>query len=148
MMRGLLRFVVFPFGVREKAPGDRLTHRVAQLLLVPSDTRDRLTNGVYKSAAAGHPVGLMEEALPKVIRAEPLERRVMKAVKKGVVSGISWEEQLKSAFENKILSAEELEILLDVHELVTEIIAVDDFDSEELRLGRRETAPLDTQHAA
>jgi acyl-CoA dehydrogenase len=148
MMRGLLRFVVFPFGVREKAPGDRLTHRVAQLLLVPSDTRDRLTNGVYKSAAAGHPVGLMEEALPKVIHAEPLERRVMKAVKKGDVSGISWEDQMRSAFENKILSAEELEILLHVHELVTEIIAVDDFDSEELRLGRRETAPLDTQHAA
>ena len=48
-MRALLRFVVFPFGRREKAPGDRLTHKVAQLLLAPSDTRDRLTQGVYKS---------------------------------------------------------------------------------------------------
>ena len=42
-MRSVLSFVVFPFGRRERAPGDRLTHKVAQLLLVPSDTRDRLT---------------------------------------------------------------------------------------------------------
>jgi len=140
--------VVFPFGIREKAPGDRLTHRVAQLLLVPSDTRDRLTNGIYKSARSGQPVGLMEEALPQVIHAEPLERKVTKALKKGEISGISWEDQVRDALEKKVISAEETEILLHVHELVMEIIAVDDFDVEELRLGRRQEAPLDSQHAA
>lgn len=148
MMRGMLRFVVFPFGIREKAPGDRLTHRVAQLLLVPSNTRDRLTNGIYKSARAGQPVGLMEEALPQVIHAEPLERKVVKALKKGEISGISWVDQVKDALDKKIISAEETEILLHVHELVMEIIAVDDFDVEELRLGRSQEAPLDSQHAA
>ena len=147
-MRFLLRFVVFPFGRREKEPGDRLTHRVAQLLLVPSDTRDRLTNGVFKSETSDHPICFMERALPEVIHAEPLERRVLKAVKQGEISGLTWEDQVRDALEKSLLSKEEAEILLRVHELVSEIIAVDDFDAVDLRVGRKSEPRLDTQHAA
>lgn len=147
-MRSLLRFVVFPFGRQEKEPGDRLTHRVAQLLLVPSDTRDRLTNGVFKSDTSTHPVCLMEQALPRVILAEPLERKLLKALKQGEINGITWDEQLKDAVDKSIVSKEEADILLHVRELVAEIIAVDDFDVEELRLGRRPESRIDTQHAA
>jgi acyl-CoA dehydrogenase len=147
-MRGILRVVVFPFGLRERAPGDRLTHRVAQLLLVPSDARDRLTNGIYKSSRGGHPVSFMEEALPKVIHAEPLERKLLKAIKHGEISSIGWEAQIKEALAKSILTAEEADILVQVHDLVSEIIAVDDFDSEDLRLGRRDEKKLDTPHAA
>ncbi|NNK34294.1 MAG: acyl-CoA dehydrogenase [Xanthomonadales bacterium] len=147
-MRGILRFVVFPFGIREKAPGDRLTHRVAQLLLVPSDTRDRLCNGIYTSARTGHPVGLMEEALPQVIHAEPLERKLVKALKQGEISGITWEEQIQDALAKSVLTAEEIDILVKVQALVAEIIAVDDFDDEDLRLGRKVEHRLDTPHAA
>jgi acyl-CoA dehydrogenase len=147
-MRALLRFVVFPFGRRERAPGDRLTHRVAQLLLVPSDTRDRLTHGVYLPTADDHPVARLEEALPKVIHAEPLERKLLKALKHGEISGITWEEQLESALENSVLTRQESRILREVRELVMEVIAVDDFDVEDLRLGRQSPARIDTQHAA
>jgi acyl-CoA dehydrogenase len=147
-MRIMLRFVVFPFGRREKEPGDRLTHRVAQLLLVPSDTRDRLTNGVFKSATSNHPVCFMERALPKVIQAEPLERKLLKALKQGELNGITWDEQLKSALDKSILTREEADILIRVREMVAEIIAVDDFDTEDLRAGRRPEKRLNTQHAA
>ncbi len=147
-MRSLLRFVVFPFGRQEKEPGDRLTHRVAQLLMVPSDTRDRLTNGVFKSDTSTHPVCLMEQALPQVILAEPLERKLLKALKQGDINGITWDEQLKDAVDKSIVSKDEADILLHVRELVAEIIAVDDFDVEELRLGRRTESRIDTQHAA
>jgi acyl-CoA dehydrogenase len=143
-----LRLVVFPFGQREKAPGDRLTHKVAQLLLAPSDTRDRLTNGVYKSATSDHPVCFMERALPKVIQAEPLERKLLKAVKNGDVKGITWEEQVKHAIAKSVLTKEEADILVRVRELVMEIIAVDDFDVEDLRLGKQPQSRLGAQHAA
>jgi acyl-CoA dehydrogenase len=143
-----LRFVVFPFGRREKEPGDRLTHRVAQLLLVPSDTRDRLTSGVYKSATSDHPVCFMERALPQVIHAEPLERKLLKALKQGDIEGITWEDQVKQALEKSILTREEVDILVNVRQMVAEIIAVDDFDVEDLRLGRKSEARLDEQHAA
>jgi acyl-CoA dehydrogenase len=147
-MRGLLRFVVFPFGRREKAPGDRLTHKVAQLLLSPSDTRNRLTQGVYLSATSNHPICFMERALPQVIQAEPLERKLLKALKQGEVKGITWEDQVREAVARHILSKEEADILVHVRELVAEIIAVDDFDVEELRLGRSSKSRLDKQHAA
>jgi acyl-CoA dehydrogenase len=147
-MRSLLRLVVFPFGRREKAPGDRLTHKVAQLLLVPSDTRDRLTHGIWKSATSDHPVQFMERALPKVIHAEPLERKLLKAMKHGEIEGITWDEQLRSAIEKSVLTHEEADILLEVRELVMEIIAVDEFDVEELRLGRRPEQRVKTPHAA
>jgi acyl-CoA dehydrogenase len=153
LMRGILSFVVFPFGRRERAPGDRLTHKVAQLLLTPSDTRDRLTDGIYKSAKTGHPVGLMEEALPQVIRAEPLERKLLKAIKQGEISGITWEEQLQDAIARSVITAEEADILVQVRKLVMEIVAVDEFDLEEIQAGRKKPASkqdteLDTQHAA
>jgi acyl-CoA dehydrogenase len=147
-LRFLLRFIVFPFGRREKEPGDRLTHKVAQLLMVPSDTRDRLTHGVFKSATSDHPVCLMEQALPQVIHAEPLERRLLKALKQGEIKGITWDEQVKNALDKSILTPEEAAILRRVRDLVAEIIAVDDFDIEELRLGGKTKPRMDTQHAA
>jgi len=147
-MRGLLRFVVFPFGRREKAPGDRLTHKVAQLLLSPSDTRNRLTHGVYLSATSNHPICFMERALPQVIQAEPLERKLLKALRQDEIKGITWDEQVRDAITKHVLSKDEADILIRVRELVAEIIAVDDFDVEELRLGRSSKSRLDTQHAA
>jgi acyl-CoA dehydrogenase len=147
-MRTMLRFVVFPFGRREKAPGDRLTHKVAQLLLVPSDTRERLTHGVFMSPTSNHPICFMERALPHVIHAEPLERKLLKAIKQGEVKGITWDDQVRNAIEKHVLSKEEADILVRVRELVAEIIAVDDFDVAELRLGKRPPSRLDTQHAA
>jgi acyl-CoA dehydrogenase len=164
-LRGVLSLVVFPLGRRERAPGDRLTHKVAQLLMTPSDTRDRLTDGIYKSAKSGHPVGIMEEALPQVIRAEPLERKLLKAIKNNEVSGITWEEQVQDAIARSVITAEEADILVQVRELVMEIIAVDEFDLEDIQAGKRKPAPkkdikkgikketrqnrpVDTQHAA
>jgi acyl-CoA dehydrogenase len=147
-LRFVLRLVVFPFGRREKAPGDRLTHKVAQLLLAPSDTRERLTNGIYKSATSNHPVCFMERALPQVIQAEPLERKLLKALKAGEIEGISWDEQVSHAIAKSVLTREEADILVRVRKLVMEIIAVDDFDVEDLRLGRQPQPRLGAQHAA
>jgi acyl-CoA dehydrogenase len=131
----LLRLVVFPLGRWEREPGDRLCQRVAQLMLTPSEARDRLSHGVYLDKNSQHPISLMELALPKVIAAEPLERKLQKAVKAGTVPGIAWEEHIEAAVRLEVLSEEEARALQEVRELVQEIIAVDDFASEELRLG-------------
>jgi len=147
-IRAILRLVVFPLGRREREPGDRLTHKAAQLLLAPSDTRDRLTHGIYKSGRTGHPVGLMEQALPQVIAAEPLQRKLLKALKAGDLVGITWEEQVRDAVAKQVLTPEEAAIMTEVRERVMEIIAVDEFESEELRLGRQIEAKVGSQHAA
>jgi hypothetical protein len=72
----------------------------------------------------------------------------LKAIKQGEVKGITWDDQVRNAIEKHVLSKEEADILVRVRELVAEIIAVDDFDVAELRLGKRPPSRLDTQHAA
>jgi acyl-CoA dehydrogenase len=147
-MRGVMRFIVFPFGRRARPPGDRLTHKVAQMMMIPSQTRDRLSDGIYKSDRSGHPVGIMEEALPRVIAAEPLERKLHKALKSGIIKGITWEDRLKDAIGKELISADEAATLIEVREAVMEIISVDEFDSATLRMGSQNTPPVRTSHAA
>ncbi len=43
----IMRLFMFPLGRRQTLPDDRLTTRVAEILLKPSDIRDRLTKGLY-----------------------------------------------------------------------------------------------------
>jgi acyl-CoA dehydrogenase len=147
-MRGLLKLVVFPLGRRERAPGDRLSHKVAQLLLSPSETRERLTDGIYKSAAHGHPIGMMELALPKIIAAEPLERRLLKAQKAGQLDALTWEDQLLQAIDKSIIDEPEAEILKQARTMTLEIIAVDEFESDALRLGQHTESDIRPSHAA
>jgi len=135
LIRPVLRAVIFPLGRVERAPNDRLGHKVAALLLSPSETRARLTRGVYVSDRTGHPVGVMEKLLPDVIAAEPLERRLLKAQRADQVRGYTFEEQLADALSKHLFSKQEAEFLLDVRRRSLEIVSVDDFDLEEIQGG-------------
>jgi len=64
------------------------------------------------------------------------------------VRGVTWDEQVRDAVTKHVLSKEEADILVRVRELVAEIIAVDEFDGEELKAGSRPGTRLDKQHAA
>ncbi len=132
-MAAMLKLIVFPLGARERRPNDRLGHKVASLLMAPSETRDRLTDGVYKTASPGHVIGAMEALLPEVIAAEPLARKVDKAVRQGELTGETYALRIQQAQQTNLLSKKEAELLLDVHARSMEIIAVDDFDDDELR---------------
>jgi len=134
-LRPVLRRIVFPLGANERRPNDRLGHKVAALMLSPSETRNRLTRGVYKADRPGHVPGNMETLLPDVIAAEPIERKLVKAFKAGRVKGLTYSEQVQSGRETGVLSDKEADMLLDVRERVMEIIAVDDFELEELQAG-------------
>jgi acyl-CoA dehydrogenase len=90
----------------------------------------------------------MNEALPAVIAAEPIERKMHKALRGGEIMGITWENQLKDAVDKQVLTAGEANILMQVREQVMEIIAVDDFDSDEIRMGQRTAGKRPAQHAA
>jgi len=134
-LRPVLRRIVFPLGANERRPNDRLGHKVAALMLSPSETRTRLTRGVYKADRPGHVPGNMETLLPDVIAAEPIERKLVKAFKAGRVKGLTYAEQVRSGREAGVLTDKEADMLLDVRERVMEIIAVDDFELEELQAG-------------
>ncbi|HET6603652.1 MAG TPA: acyl-CoA dehydrogenase [Xanthomonadaceae bacterium] len=131
----LLWLLVFPLGRRAQPPSDRLGHRAASVLLVPSDTRDRLTEGVFRTPCANNAVGRMNAALPRIIAAEPIERKFLKAVKSGEIQALDYGAQLHEAQIKRLLTAEESDALREMHALVSEIIAVDDFEPESLMAG-------------
>ncbi len=148
-VRILLSIFIFPFGRHERPPGDRLGHKVAQLLMSPSETRKRLTDGVFISDKASNPIGLLELALPRVIATEPLERRLHKAEIAGKLVYTDTQTQLQTAVEQSIITADEAKELETVRAMVTEIVAVDEFESSYLRMGSSsKTAPPITEQAA
>jgi len=144
----LLSIIIFPLGRIERQPGDRLGHKVAQLLLSPSETRRRLTNGIFVPQSAANPVGLLELALPRVIAAEPVERRILKALGKGELDQMNWRRQLAEAQSKSIISAAEAKELKAVRAMVAEIIAVDEFDIEVLRMGKSKRSKTAKSEAA
>lgn len=125
--------LIFPWGRRAHAPGDRLGHRVAALLLSPSDTRDRLGAGAFLTPCENNPGGRINAALPKVVAAEPVERKFLKAVKAGQIDAHTFESQLQEARLKGILTAAEVELLQELQALTLDAISVDDFDPAELR---------------
>ena len=129
----LLRALVFPIGMHEKTPGDRLGHRVCTLMLSPNEARDRLVEGAYLGANANNPVGRMHHALGKIISAEPIERKLMKALKAGQIKAHEAASQVAEALSSGILSGDEANLLGEVRALVHEFISVDDFDSSEFQ---------------
>lgn len=127
-----LWMLVFPWGRRAHAPGDRLGHRVAALLLSPGDTRDRLGSGTFLTPCENNPGGRINAALPKVVAAEPVERKFLKAVKAGQIEAHGFEAQLQEARLKGVLNAAEVELLQELQALTLDAISVDDFDPAEL----------------
>jgi acyl-CoA dehydrogenase len=148
VVRVLLGIIIFPLGRHERQPGDRLGHKVAQLLMHPSETRKRLTDGIFISRKASNPVGLLELALPRVIATEPLERRLHKAEVAGELVFTDSQTQLQNAVEQSIITADEAKELEAVRAMVTEIIAVDEFESDYLKMGSSGATDPRTEQAA
>jgi acyl-CoA dehydrogenase len=147
-VRLLLILINFTLGRHELQPGDRLGHKVSQLMMHPSETRKRLTDGIFVSDQASNPVGLLELALPRVIATEPLERKLQKAESAGKLNTRDLQTQLQMAVEQSIITADEAKELEAVRAMVAEIIAVDDFESSYLRMGSKGKPDPVTEQAA
>ena len=126
----ILRRLVLPLGNHELPAGDRLGHKAASLILNPNETRARLTDGIDKKVTDNHVVAQMNETLIKVIDAEPLERRILKAIKSGEINSVTPDGHLKQALAKDIISEHEFNKLTKVRAEVMEVISVDDFPFE------------------
>jgi acyl-CoA dehydrogenase len=131
--RPVMRLVVFPLGRRFKPASDALAHDVAKHALQPGDIRDRLTRNIFVSKDVNDPTGILEVTLEKVIAAEPIEKKLEKAIRDGLVHryhGVDW---FAEAEAKGVLTAAEAEQLREIERLVARVIAVDHFDPAELK---------------
>ncbi len=132
----LVRTILFPLGQSLRQPNDSLSHRVAALLIKPGKARDRLTQGIFISDDANDITGCLEDALVKVIEAEPIERR-LRANDQEKSDLQSYQQWIDDLLELDLVSAEESEILLMAQAATRKVIMVDDFTPQELNKIRR-----------
>jgi len=133
---GLMRVVIFPRGRTYFAASDRLGRKIVEPLMVPSETRERLSHGIYKTLEPGNPLGLLQEALVLSVSAEPLEKRLrVEGVKTGRITALDLPGQIEQAASIGLLNAAEAQLLRDYDRKVMDIVNVDDFSTEELMAG-------------
>ncbi len=128
----LMRAVIFPLGMRYRIPSDELGHRVATVILAPSDARDRLTDGIYLPEAKDEQLARLDDALIKVIAAEPVEHKLRKLAKQGEIDAAGKERQAEQALEKGLITADEADSVKQAVEARWKVIQVDDFSHEEL----------------
>jgi len=129
----LLWVLVFPWGRRAQPPSDRLGHRAASLLMTPCDARDRLAHGVFLTPTANNPAGRIDSYLPKMILAEPVERKFLKALKNSDIEALDFVSQLDEGVKEGWITVDERRQLEELRVMTLDAISVDDFDVHELR---------------
>jgi acyl-CoA dehydrogenase len=140
----LLRLLAFPLGLPDYGPRDRLGHRAARLLLAPSPTRDRLTAGIFAPTNLGEPLGRLEDALARVIAAEPAEQKLRAAVKAGRLPPLPDEHLVREGVGAGIITSEEAALVAAAVAAMREVIRVDDFPPD---YWRRATTPGEVRYA-
>jgi acyl-CoA dehydrogenase len=123
----LLRLIVFPLGRPFAGPRDTLGQRVAGILLEPSPVRDRLTDGLFLPADPAEPLARLEDALTRVIAAEPVEQKLRDAVKAGRLKPLPDDQLLAEGMHEGVVSPAEGETLRLALAARREAIRVDDF---------------------
>jgi acyl-CoA dehydrogenase len=145
----LLWLLVFPWGRRAQAPSDRLGHRAASLLMTPCDARQRLAHGVFLTPGANNPAGRVDSYLPRVILADPVERKFLKALKNSDIEALDFTSQLDEGVREGWINADERTQLEELRAMTLDAISVDDFDTEALRsAGYRDLHGRDATRAA
>lgn len=126
----LLRRVIFPLGRPYVVPADALGAQVAQRLIAPSPTRDRLTHSMYIPKTEEDIVGAIEHALEATLAAEPLEARIRNAQKDGRIQGRNAAELLAAARVTGIIGNGEVDVLGRRDALRDRVIRVDHFPQD------------------
>jgi acyl-CoA dehydrogenase len=146
-LAGLMRLMVFPRGLTYSAPSDRLGRQIVDIVMTPSEARDRLTDGVFRAIEPGNALGLLQEALVLSLAAEPIEKRIrVEGVKTGKVSALDLPGQIQQSLAAGIITETEAAQLKDYDRKVMEIVHVDDFDPHDI--GRQAHGTVPNQQVA
>jgi acyl-CoA dehydrogenase len=136
LLAGLMRLAIFPRGRTYFAPGDALGAKVAQLVMEPGPTRDRLCRHAFRTNVSGNPLAALHEALQMAVEVEPIDRRLrVEGVKTGRIKALDVPGQIREGESLGIITNAEASLLLDYDRRIMDIINVDDFAAAELPAG-------------
>jgi acyl-CoA dehydrogenase len=144
VLRWVMRVLVFPVGRHRKPASDRETYRFARAVLRPGAFRDRLTMGTFVTMDPKDITGVLEDAMIKVTKAEEIEAKFVRAVKKGIVERRLDRDAITDAVAAGVIDEAEAATLRLADVATDRVIKVDDFEFDELaakQLSRREDEP-------
>jgi len=127
----VLRRMIFPLGRPYVVPSDKLGHKVAALLIAPSETRERLTRNTFVDRGNEEdPVGVLELALEAAVASEAIEAKLRAAQKAGKLTVRAPDQLIAQAQASGVISREEAGLLARRDELRAKVIRVDDFPQD------------------
>ena len=132
VVAALMRVCVFPLGNNFAPAKDRAVKRVVSLVLEPTAARDRLTREIFISHDPNDTQGVLEAAFVKVIETEEANRKLEHAVRQKTVHRFLGNDFIGEAVQKGVVTPEEGEKLRERERLVAKVIAVDDFDPDEI----------------
>ena len=130
-----LRRVIFPWGRRWHRPSDELTRDVATLISESKTIRDRLSCGMYLVESEHDIIGRLEHALELTAQCDSISIRVRDAIRSGTISTYTGDVPA-AALVAGVISETEAEQLRNLEKAVRGAIDVDDFDPQDLWVGR------------
>jgi len=123
----ILNLVIFPLTKPYGGASDKLGHKISRILLEPSATRDRLTQGIYLTEDPDDAMGRLEYALKMGIEAEGAERKLRDAIRIGLITAQDYKSAVASAISQNLINQAEADKILASHEATLNAISVDEF---------------------
>ena len=130
LLGGMVRMIVFPLGLPFSGPSDKTIKAVAGILINESESRDRLTDGVFISDR-DDATGRVNKAFHLVLQAGPAERAIKNALKESV-NFENYEGLVKRATESGVITEEQATIVRLAQQASARVIAVDEFRRDEI----------------
>lgn len=115
----VLRFLTWPAATR-RGPDDRLIATCSDLLFHPSDSRDRIVGQVHEGCERNG-VMVLNRCYAKVVELAPIMKRLRET-----------EKTPQQALEVGILSEAEMKDIDKMNDLVSQVVAVDEYTPKEL----------------
>jgi acyl-CoA dehydrogenase len=114
-----------------KMPSDQLGHQIAQIMQTPGVLRDKLTKDIYLPDNPQEALGRLEQAMMLSVITESILQKIKIAIKEGKLPPEKPSALVRKAFEAKIISLDEVELLTQAEAARNDAIQVDSFTFQE-----------------
>ena len=125
-----LHLALFPMGLRQRPPSDRLGSAAAHTITQPGEARDVLTGSCFVPSDVSEPLGALEAALVAAQACERIDAKIRAAEKLGQFAGdprANVRDLPQLALAQGVITADEANTLAARDALRDRVIHVDDF---------------------
>ena len=112
-------------------PSDQQGHEVCRTVMDNREQRERLTDGIFVPQDADDAWGRYEVAFKAVKEAEAVDRKIRNAIRRKKMPKTKGKKRVEVAFEHKVISQEERDLMFKTEELRWQAIQVDEFSEDE-----------------